>query len=84
MGRGREGEKEEGRGEGREGEKERQGGGGERIEGGRGRGGDTCVCDQLIFLNHRSVLENHHVSLAFRVTEDTENQAANIFQSLDG
>jgi high affinity cAMP-specific and IBMX-insensitive 3',5'-cyclic phosphodiesterase 8 len=32
----------------------------------------------------RSVLENHHVSLAFRLTESSENQAANIFQSLDG
>lgn len=40
-------------------------------------GGDT-LCASLC----RSVLENHHVSLAFRLTED--NQTANVFQALDG
>jgi high affinity cAMP-specific and IBMX-insensitive 3',5'-cyclic phosphodiesterase 8 len=40
---------------------------------------------QLALLyNDKSVLENHHVSLAFRLTEDSENATANIFQSLDG
>lgn len=37
-----------------------------------------------VLYNDKSVLENHHVSLAFRLTEERDNQTANIFQSLDG